>query len=574
MKSRFRLVFLFCLSLMGMVACSRPDAGREALLVWADSLLGQLPDSALALLQSLRTERMDRQEAARYALLLARATNKCFQPLLPCDSLLDIALKYYDDPTPERAVALLYKGRLVEEMGWHEEATRLLQEALSITARFPEVQETRRHILSSLGNLYFYSGNYDASLPVYRQLYECCETEVDRAIALDGIASCYAVKGESDSAFLVQKRALSHAFASNDSSIIATNLLSMGLNYKENNKSDSALYYLQWALRQIPDNQSKGYCYYNLGSLLAEKEEMSDTALWYLTKSWTDSTFNGRFLCLQELAKLEEDKENYRSANTYLRQYIEYADSLIFSEQSTEIEQLIYKNGIELKVQEERNKGQRRLERFLAGAILALVSVFSFFRYRLNKKKQQQLLYEQQRQQYEQQLAYAEKKLLSLQEVIEGHETIITLLRQKHREQSEEVQKREEEIARREAALENLRQEKEALQTWLLSQTAIYKKVQTLRKQWIRGNKEQKVLDTAGRQKLKETMLDIYASQAEEWRVRYPRLTEDDILLLCLQAASFDSQSIAICFGYGDTHTINQRKTRIRERMGEEKVKM
>ena len=82
------------------------------------------------------------------------------------------------------------------------------------------------------------------------------------------------------------------------------------------------------------------------------------------------------------------------------------------------------------------------------------------------------------------------------------------------------------------------------------------------------------MLDTAGRQKLKETMLDIYASQAEEWRVRYPRLTEDDILLLCLQAASFDSQSIAICFGYGDTHTINQRKTRIRERMGEEKVKM
>lgn len=90
MKSRFRLVFLFCLSLVGMVACSRPDAGREALLVRADSLLGQLPDSALTLLQLLRTERMDRQEAARYALLLARAptnaSGRCF-PATPCWTL-------------------------------------------------------------------------------------------------------------------------------------------------------------------------------------------------------------------------------------------------------------------------------------------------------------------------------------------------------------------------------------------------------------------------------------------------------------------------------------------------------
>lgn len=77
------------------------------------------------------------------------------------------------------------------------------------------------------------------------------------------------------------------------------------------------------------------------------------------------------------------------------------------------------------------------------------------------------------------------------------------------------------------------------------------------------------MLDAAGRQKLKEMVLDLYSSQVKEWRAHYPRLSEDDLLLLCLQFASFDSQSIAICFGYGDTHTINQRKTRIRERMEE-----
>lgn len=559
MKSRFRLVFLFCLSLVGMVACSRPDVGREALLVRADSLLDQLPDSALALLQPLRTERMDRQEAARYALLLARATNKCFRPLLPCDSLLDIALKYYDDPTPERAVALLYKGRLVEEMGWQEEATRLLQEALSITARFPEAQETRRHILSSLGNLYFYSKNYDASLPVYRQLYECCETEVDRAIALKYIASYYAVKGQMDSSLVAGKQALDCAIAAQDSFMIANNLLAISLAFNEH---DSASHYARLALHWVPEEHSKTEYYYNLGTLFAEDNRTQDSALFYLEKVKDDSTFKDRFLCFQDLAHLEEAQGDYRVANTYLQQYIMYVDSLIFSEQSTEIEQLIYKHGIQMKVREEQMRSQRLRERMVTGFLLCLVGIVVLFHYRLSKRKRKQRIYEAH-------LTYTREKINALQTTIEDNTVIIELLRKEHRQLEEEVQRGELEVREREAVIAGLKKEQEVLQNWLFSQTAIYKKVQALRKQWVGGNKEQKVLDAAGRQKLKETVLDLYSSQVKEWRAHYPRLSEDDLLLLCLQFASFDSQSIAICFGYGDTHTINQRKTRIRERMEE-----
>ena len=559
MKSRFRLVFLFCLSLMGMVACSRPDAGREALLVRADSLLGQLPDSALTLLQPLRTERMDRQEAARYALLLARATNKCFRPLLPCDSLLDIALKYYDDPTPERAVALLYKGRLVEEMGWHEEAARLLQEALSIATRFPEEQETRRHILSFLGNLYFYSGNYDASLPVYRQLYECCETELDKAIALKYIASYYAVKGQMDSSLVAGKQALDCAIAAQDSFMIANNLLAISLAFNEH---DSASHYARLALHWVPEEHSKTEYYYNLGTLFAEDNRTQDSALFYLEKVKDDSTFKDRFLCFQDLAHWEEAQGDYRVANTYLQQYIMYVDSLIFSEQSTEIEQLIYKHGIQMKVREEQMRSQRLRERMVAGFLLCLVGIVVLFHYRLSKRKRKQRMYAAH-------LIHTKEKINALQTTIEDNTVIIELLRKEHRQLEEEVQRGELEVREREAVIAGLKKEQVTLQNWLFSQTAIYKKVQALRKQWVGGNKEQKVLDAAGRQKLKETVLDLYSSQVKEWRAHYPRLSEDDLLLLCLQFASFDSQSIAICFGYGDTHTINQRKTRIRERMEE-----
>jgi hypothetical protein len=110
-------------------ACHRTDGRAEALLNNADSLLTANPDSALRLLEALpATTELTRRESARYALLLAQATDKCEKPLLPCDSLLDVALDYYDDDERERAVALLYKGRLEVEMEQSERAIGFLLE--------------------------------------------------------------------------------------------------------------------------------------------------------------------------------------------------------------------------------------------------------------------------------------------------------------------------------------------------------------------------------------------------------------------------------------------------------------
>lgn len=73
--------------------------------------MDEYPDSVLQLLniQPKEIEDFSDKECARYALLLARATDKCKQSLLPCDSLLNVALEYYDDDEKEKAIALLIK---------------------------------------------------------------------------------------------------------------------------------------------------------------------------------------------------------------------------------------------------------------------------------------------------------------------------------------------------------------------------------------------------------------------------------------------------------------------------------
>ena len=131
--------------------------------------MDEYPDSVLQLLniQPKEIEDFSDKECARYALLLARATDKCKQSLLPCDSLLNVALEYYDDDEKEKAIALLYKGRLAVEMEEEKEAISYLQKGLTIIQNFPKELKTKSLFLSSLGNLYFDAGYYDESIEGY-----------------------------------------------------------------------------------------------------------------------------------------------------------------------------------------------------------------------------------------------------------------------------------------------------------------------------------------------------------------------------------------------------------------------
>ncbi|RJU38559.1 hypothetical protein DW896_21230, partial [Bacteroides sp. AM41-16] len=51
-------------------------------------------------------------------------------------------------------------------------------------------------------------------------------------------------------------------------------------------------------------------------------------------------------------------------------------------------------------------------------------------------------------------------------------------------------------------------------------------------------------------------------------KAQYPKLTDEDLLFLCLDEIGFSSQTISLCFGNIDTHALAQRKYRMKkERM-------
>lgn len=549
---------LICSCFFLLISCS-PNKQQEALFVQADSLLNINPDSALLLLKTLPgLQELSRKESARYALLLARATDKSEKPLLPCDSLLNIALHYYDNDKKERATALLYKGRLEEEMENKEQAIKNLQEGLEILNDFPKDIETRRLILSSLGDLYSSARYFEEAIKMYREFYDYCLTDKDKSIALNGISSYYIMKDQQDSAIIIQKQALEYAIASSDSSLIAMTEHNLSIKYEN---LDSALLHALNALKWLPKGEFKGNYYGNLGGILLEKGENIDSAMYYLIESLKDSTdITGKESTLSDLYEIEKQRGNYEAAFGYIEEHVTMVDSLASIEASTDIQQLIHKYNTKIQIKKEQIKGKRQLRFAISSATFCFLIFIIFYQQQLNKRKRAHLIYQQN-------LKQTQKELLSLQTLIEENQSITTFLQKEHTNLITEKENWIKEIQERGFVIEKLKQEKIELRNLLFAQTNIYKKVIALSKQEVSNNNELKVLTTTELSNLKKTVFEIYDDYISDLHQKYPKLTEDDILCLCLNEAKLSTLTIALCFGTTNTHTINQRKSRIKERM-------
>ena len=551
-----KIHILLVLSIFLLYSCYSREQ-TEASFIQAESLLEEHPDSALQLLQTLPTlQELSHKESARYALLLARATDKCEKSLLPCDSLLNLALRYYDDDEKERAVALLYKGRLEIEINSPKEAITHLQEALTILKDYPKEIEIKRHTLSSLGNTYYRTSFFEEAIKAYRELYKYCITDKDKYIALNDISSYYCMTDNKDSTITIQHKALEYAIAK----------LNLSVYYDEFEELDSALYHAYSALQWFPSGKIPGNYYGNLGTLLFEKGDNLDSAIYYLNKNIENTTdITGKAAALLSLYDVEKERGNYKAASDYLEKHIAIQDSLSSTEQSTEIQQLINKYNIKIHIREEQIKEQHRLQLIITLFIFCCLLIILFYQYHLNKRKRIQLIYQQN-------LKQTQYKLSSMQTIIEDNQSIISLLQEEQRNLKQDQANKIDEIQERECTIERLRQEKDELRNWLFTQSDIYKRIIALSKQEVSDRKAMKVLTNTELKKLQKTIFEIYADYISHLQKKYPKLTEEDILYLCLNEAKLQPLTIALCFGYNNTHPINQRKLRIKEKMKDEEM--
>ncbi len=163
---------IYSLLLLFAMACS--TSGRvDTMLLEAESLMMEHPDSALAILDSIRPSQLtsDRQRAD-YALLLTQARDKNFR-FETDDSLISTSVAYFDEhPEPrKRTLAHMYRGILNLYRG---NLTVAIKEAL-----------TALDLADRLNDDYIFAKTHELIADIYVAAYNFDKAITHRRLAAD-----------------------------------------------------------------------------------------------------------------------------------------------------------------------------------------------------------------------------------------------------------------------------------------------------------------------------------------------------------------------------------------------------
>ena len=384
------IIYLNFVSLLAVCLFACNHHSSNPMLQQVASLLEMKPDRALTILKNISVlEDLPEVDKAYYALLLAEATDKNKLPLLPCDSLLNFALDYYGDDDREKAVALMYKGRLLAEMDDEKAAIEMNLKALEILQDYPVDTKYRRLIYSALGLWYGNCELNDKALEVLHQSLHYSFDAKDTAIAYINIGYIYGMRNMQDSAITYQRKAVKYAMRSKDRSMILTSWHNLSICYRHFENVDSAVVYAHKVLQHLSYGNGKADAYYNMGDLYVDLEQY-DSARHYLEKSLFLSP--SRSIPYWSLAVMEAELGNFKSAYHYLDTFVMVQDSLDNSELLTEVQHLVYKHQTELRVKDEQIKSKRIIRWIVFVSVIICFVVALIYQRWINKKNNQQAL--------------------------------------------------------------------------------------------------------------------------------------------------------------------------------------
>ena len=164
MKTPYYLFLL--LALLSFGSCNEPKHISEA-LYRAEALMYTSPDSALQMLEAIPyPERLTGETQADYALLLTQARSRC-RITATSDSLIQIAVKYYQcsNHNARKAKSYLYLADVYMDMQKYPEAMTPLKQAEEVLAGAEA--DVQSLVYGNLGYLNRKSGNYKLTRQYY-----------------------------------------------------------------------------------------------------------------------------------------------------------------------------------------------------------------------------------------------------------------------------------------------------------------------------------------------------------------------------------------------------------------------
>ena len=516
----------------------------EPKLVRADSLMDAAPDSALALLLTIDSSRLDgRANQAYYALLLTQARYKCYIPATG-DSLINIAVDYYDHwyrDRNKRTRSLLFKGCVMEELDTIESALVSYLQAKSVADE--KDYYNLGQINYRIGNLFnMYYDFSERTLHYYEESLKCFELQNNKfwtAICLNDMGNVIAAtKPKKGIALLKRSAKLFDELNDTDRFVNTAKSLSNCCFY-----DSSFVEAKNWAMlviNQFPEKISDAICY-SAASAYA-RLGMADSAQFVFDKTSPDSDDVMIIMRTRAQREIALCKKDY-AAYTYYKELNEQISEPMIN--STEKSNLAR---VELNFEQQQASSHSRQSKsaltgiVLIAALLILVIVCAHHR----------------------KMSKLNKLLVSLKKSeAKSHQELLSKIA--------ELENMGTEIGSEENKLNGLHDDmnemirllREIFKTGYQSpENQFLNNVQSIMRR-IKQNEDQEFCRRFYH------FVDVYYNNIiTETQKRYPGIKNQDIFFIALSCSGFSYLEITFCMGYTNPTYVSGKRKRIAQSMG------
>ncbi|MBD8982759.1 MAG: hypothetical protein EGR83_12055 [Bacteroides cellulosilyticus] len=508
------LLLAYCI----LAACTRSSPNAQ--LVQADSLMQKFPDSALYFLEKIRPEELNSlEDRAYYALLVTQVQDKnyIFQEN---DSLIRIAVQYYDSikSTSMQAKAHYYWGCIWRNREIYPQALGRFFTAISYAQKASDHKLTG-YIYNNIANLYFLQKLYEQADSIYQITETIAIQEKDSGLWADALSQRGMIAIDRGKEYYHEaEQKILHAFKISrhiaQKKMVAKTAYSLSLLYGRMNMGEKAVEFAKLNLNNQETSNTLDRAHLVLGDAYY-KTALYDSASIYLNKSLCSEdeyTKAGAYMRLADIAKKQGKLE---TALEMERKYSFYLNRVQQKQQNVAIV-TTEKNIIIQRKQLEYKANLNQFYYYMITGIAIFLSLF-FILWKKHRKEKNNF----------------EQKEIELNKKLED------LLQQKN----EQINLLQEEIARHnnnQAERDSLKEELHRLKTErqaLLNESYEHSEVHVKMKRIIQAYKK---TDKSSEHFNEEDWKQLIAETDVRWNnitirlaAKYP-LSQDEICLCCL----------------------------------------
>lgn len=372
---RVALRFSIFIGLLLLFLFSCTSQKENQLLLHADSLMAEYPDSALIFLESIPfPQKLSRADRALYALLLTQARYKNYITL-DDDSLIKVAVDYYGKKKSLRAAqAHYYWGAAYRDMGRIPFAVDKYLDAIQL---MPGENEFLAMIYDNLAECYEDEDLYDVAIESYRKSYQIvCRDKKSISYPLRGIAHVFLLQHQLDSALCYFQKAYDCVLAIQDSSMLPLLYNDFSTIYLEKKEYVRADEYVSKAISMMPSDNLSGT--YHLKGMIMLGLNRLDSARYFFNKYKDEQDIYGEAVRYNGLREVEKRLGNWEAAMQHADAYMVVYDSIQKLSDRQKLDELMDNHELE-EHKRMVSQQERAVIGYLVGTVFFLVLAGIFF---------------------------------------------------------------------------------------------------------------------------------------------------------------------------------------------------